>query len=501
MAAILKRSRLGNALIEGGLLTEDRLFASLKEQVVTKEKLGTILVRNGFITQEALFETLLRIDPDSMHYEAVYMDQIPPDLLIKTQSMVMFSAKKSIVIGTMSNHFLVRDLLKEYLPDCEIKFSMVNPERLDKYLSQLQVKGIGVDKRTSWEKLFEHAMNVGASDIHVLPRQASYTVKLRIDGVLHLYDEGTLEDCMALVARVKDLARMDMAERRRPQDGGFSRTHAGRVVSFRVSTVPTVDGERMVVRILDPASIHMSLDNLGISQVETWRRVVSMPDGLCLICGPTGSGKSTTLASTAKEMNFLERSIYSIEDPVENRIPYAAQVNINSAVGLDFSAAVRNFMRADPDVIIVGEVRDVDTARNALKAAETGHLVLATLHTGSITNSVTRLRDIGVEAFELRHLLRGVMVQRLLRVYCKDCSGSVSGCDSCGYTGYKGREVVSEIVRIENEEHADRVIAGEVFWTTLLQDAKRKVLEGKTSEKELHRVFGVGLDEIPDSKF
>lgn len=493
------RPMLGEALLKKGVLTNERLAAALREQTVTKERLGTVLVRNGFVTQDMLFNTLLETNPDAMHYEAVFMDLIPPKVLLDTKSMIMFSGQKSIIVGTLSNPDLVRAHIKRHLPDWKVRFSMINPERLDKYLSQLKTKVNHADKRLAWERVFEYAMSAGASDIHVLPRHASYTVKLRIDGVLHLHHEGELEEYTALVARVKDLARMDMAERRRPQDGGFSREHNGRVISFRVSTVPTVDGERMVVRILDPDSIHLSLDGLGITEVDTWRRITGMPDGLCLICGPTGSGKSTTLASTAKEMNFLERSIYSVEDPVENRIPYAAQVNVNSSLGVGFSEAVRNFMRADPDVIIIGEVRDEDTARNALKAAETGHLVLATLHTGSITNSVTRLRDIGVQSFELRHLLRGVMVQRLMRVFCSDCSGK--GCEQCAHTGYRGREVVSEVVHIRNEHEADRVINGEVFWTSLLQDAKEKVLAGKTSETELKRVFGVGLDEVEDSKF
>lgn len=485
---------LGEKLFNEGLITREKLKAALQEQAVTRERLGKILVRNGFIRQRDLFNALLRLSPEELHHEVVYTDLIPAQVLIDTKSMVMLISGDTIFIGTLSSTHRVRRVLERYLRGWDIRFSMVNPERLDEYLSQLQyTAGREV---LNWERLFQEAMRMGASDIHILPRNESYTVKNRIDGVLHLIHEGTMEEYTSLISRVKDLARMDMAERRRPQDGGFSLEHNGRLVSFRVTTVPTLNGERMVVRILDGDSLDMSLDGLGITQVDEWRRIVGMPDGLCLICGPTGSGKSTTLASTAKEMNFLERAIYSIEDPVENHIPYAAQVNVNQAIGLDFAAAVRNFMRADPDVIIVGEVRDIETARNALKAAETGHLVLATLHTGSIVNAVARLKDIGVEPYELRHLLRGVMVQRLLRVYCPTCHGE--GCDNCENTGYKGREVVSELVRLRDEVEVDRVINGEVFWPTLLHDARDKVLAGRTSEKELERVFGVPMSDIID---
>lgn len=488
------QAELGQSLVARGLLTDEKLAAAMAEQSVTKERLGKILVRNGFIRQDDLFKALLELEPDELHHEAIYTDLIPPEVLIDTKSMVMLSSGRSIHIGTLSSPHRVRSIIKNYLPGWDIHFSTVNPERLDEYLSNLHAS-TGREVLT-WERIFQEAMKAGASDIHVLPRNESYTVKTRIDGVLHLTHEGSMEEYLSLISRVKDLARMDMAERRRPQDGGFSLEHNGRVISFRVSTVPTIDGERMIVRILDGESTNISLNGLGITRLDDWKRITGMPDGLCLICGPTGSGKSTTLAATARQMNFLERAIYSIEDPVENRIPYAAQVNVNQAIGLDFAAAIRNFMRADPDVIIVGEVRDIDTARNALKAAETGHLVLATLHTGSITNSVSRLRDIGVEPYELRHLLRGIMVQRLLRVYCTRCNGK--GCERCNNTGYSGREVVSEVVRLRDEHEVDRVINGEIFWTSLLHDARDKVLEGRTSEKEFERVFGLTLKDVEE---
>lgn len=485
---------LGKVLLDRGLITPEKLAASSLEQTVTKERLGKILVRNGFVRQDDLFRIMRELDPNALHEEAVFQSVIPNEVLLETRTMIAATVEDTLFLATLSSPAWVRKKVEPYAGGRKIAFTAANYVRVVDYLRQLRESAH--TEQLTWEKIFHDAMRSKSSDIHVIPRAYSYTVMVRRDGVLKLEHEGDRDEYIALVTRIKDLSKMDMAERRRPQDGGFSMEYSGRIVNFRVVTVPTIDGERMVVRILDPDSVNLSLNSLGITRVDVWKRAVGKSDGLCLICGPTGSGKTTTLSSTAREMNFLERALYTVEDPVEYKLPYAGQVTVNETVGLDFANAVRTFMRADPDVIIVGEVRDINTARNALKAAETGHLAIATLHTSSIINSIGRLRDIGIEPYELRHLLRGVMVQRLMRVYCKNCSGS--GCPMCAGTGYRGREVVSEVASFENEAEVDAVIAGKVAWPTILQDAKRKVLEGRTSEYELMRVFGVKLSEIPD---
>lgn len=485
---------LGKVLLDRGLLTPEKLAASTLEQTVTKERLGKILVRNGFIRQDDLFRIMRELDPNALHDEAVFQSVIPAEVLLETRTMISATVEDTLYLCTLSSPAWVRKKIEPYLGGRKIAFTAANYVRVVDYLRQLRESAH--TEQLTWEKIFHDAMRAKSSDIHVIPRAYSYTVMVRRDGVLKLEHEGDRDEYIALVTRIKDLAKMDMAERRRPQDGGFSMEYSGRIVNFRVVTVPTIDGERMVVRILDPDSVNLTLGSLGITRVDVWRRSVSKSDGLCLICGPTGSGKTTTLSSTAREMNFLERALYTVEDPVEYKLPYAGQVTVNETVGLDFASAVRTFMRADPDVIIVGEVRDINTARNALKAAETGHLTIATLHTNSIISSIGRLRDIGIEPYELRHLLRGVMVQRLMRVFCKTCSGA--GCQACGGTGYKGREVVSEVANFNSEFEVDAVIEGKVSWPTILQDAKRKVLEGRTSEAELFRVFGVKISEIPD---
>ncbi|WP_063899457.1 GspE/PulE family protein [Burkholderia ubonensis] len=484
---------LGELLLKRGLISKEKLQASMLEQTVTKERLGKVLVRNGFIRQEVLFLLMREINPNSLHDESVFENIIPAEILIETRTMVVALLEDTLYLSTLSSPQLVRRRIAPYVARYKVAFTAANPVRMQEYFSHL--RGSGDDDMLSWEKIFYNAMRERSSDIHVIPRHASsYTVMTRRDGVLHLTHEGPRDEYISLVSRVKDLAKMDMAERRRPQDGGFSMDYSGRVVNFRVTTVPTIYGERMVVRILDPDAVNRDLDALGITRVDLWRRAVARPDGLALICGPTGSGKTTTLNATAREMNFLERAIYSVEDPVENDIPYAGLVNVNPAVGLDFAAALRNFMRADPDVIITGELRDLDTARNAIKAGETGHLSIGTLHVGSILQAIGRLRDLGVEPYELMHLLRGIMVQRLMRVYCLNCGGK--GCTMCGHSGYKGREVVSEVACFDNEADVQAVIEGKVSWQTIQQNGKQKVLEGLTSEAEFARVFGIPMSEV-----
>lgn len=495
MIAISRAKPLGQILIERGLINQDKLNAALQEQQVTGARLGKILVRNGFLRQKKLLEILHEISPESLHEESVFLPAVPSELLVSTRTMITADIGEQIYVSTLSSPGVVRAQLQEVLGEREIIFAPCNPTRLAEYLDKVSEMGDGSPsgRQGAWEAVVRSAMDKEASDIHIIPRQSSYTVMLRRHGVLVPDHEGSLDEYTSLASRIKDLARMDMAERRRPQDGGFSVEHNGRIVYLRVVSVPTTDGERIVVRLLDPDSMNLSLDDLGISNVDAWRKAVSRPYGLCLICGPTGSGKTTTLNATAREMNFLERAIYTAEDPVEYRIAYAGQVNINKSVNLDFSEAVKTFMRADPDVIIVGEVRDIETARNAVKAAETGHLVIATLHTGSILGAVGRLRDIGVAPYELNHLLRGVMVQRLVRTLCPHCAGQ--GCKLCRDSGYKGRTIVSEATYLPDEDAVSKVLRNERSWKTIVEDALDKLRAGKTDIREIRRVFGAEIDD------
>jgi type II secretory ATPase GspE/PulE/Tfp pilus assembly ATPase PilB-like protein len=259
-----------------------------------------------------------------------------------------------------------------------------------------------------------------------------------------------------------------------------------------------------VLRILDPERAQFNLISLGISGVDKWLEASSRSDGLCLICGPTGSGKTTTLNATTRQLDRFEKSIYTIEDPVEYNIPFVAQVNINDAVGLNFPKAVRAFMRGDPDVIVIGEVRDNETARHAIKAAETGHLVYATLHTGSIHGSIQRLKDLDIDTHELKYIMRSVMAQRLMRTLCPVCNGEDPhhlDCPQCRGRRYTSRTIVSECQYFPTIEDVNELLTSdEIKWETMLEDAYGKYYAGMTDELELVRVFGAEATKMMNER-
>ncbi len=478
--------RLGDYLVENGRVSREAVDISLQEQRVTGERLGSILVRSGFLTRKDLVQAILTIAPDKIHGEELYNPRVPVSALESTRSILVADADGLLYVGTLGSEWAARMALAPYFPNHQIEFVPVRPEQLDNYLARLQ--GLQTDDSNIVERLVREALMENASDIHILPKTQSYTVFFRILGVLEPASDGPLDEYQSLVSRIKDLARMDIAERRLPQDGGFQMEYSGRYIDLRVATLPTVDGETVVMRLLDPDNVRPSLEGLGISRVGEWRRGISYPDGLCLICGPTGSGKTTTLNASIREQDRLGKAIFSAEDPVEYRQAYVRQVNVNPSIGLDFNRALRSFMREDPDVIILGEIRDLETAQMSLRAAETGHLVLATLHTDSIHGAYARLRDIGLKDYELRYLLRSVLVQRLVRTLCPHCGGA--GCAHCHGKGYAGRQVVSECAYFENDEEVNRMFQGERGWPTMREDAAMAVLNGVTDEREIVRVFG-----------
>lgn len=474
-----------------GYLTDAMVQACLAEQQITGEKLGLILTRNGFVQRKILIEAILAVNPNGILGEQHYSSLIPAEVLIRTRTMVVAETTQKIFLATMGSERQVRIEVEPYVRGLEINFVPLNHDQLEDYLSE--VSRLAEDNNNLVERLLRTALAENCSDVHIVPRHSTYSVFYRHLGVRHLAHEGSLEEYNTLCARIKDLSRMDLAERRVPQDGGFQIEHEGKIVDLRVATIPTVNSEQIVLRILDPDRVQPKLDGLGITNLAAWRKGVSRSEGLCLICGPTGSGKTTTLNASIKEMDRFGRAIYTIEDPVEYRLAYTGQVNINPAVGLDFARAVRAFMRADPDVIVVGEVRDAETARNAVKAAETGHLVLATLHTGSIYGAIQRLRDLDVPTHELRGILRTVLVQRLVRTICGKCAGK--GCAACFRTGYAGRTVVSECAYFPSEKEVQDLFENKVFWTPMIDDAVAKAQAGITSREEVIRIFGAEAED------
>lgn len=477
---------LGEYLLSKGLINKDMLYAAQEEQKITHERLGLLLTRAGFITRKTLLEAILETNPDQLQGESLFTSRVPAEVLLSTKTMVVAETAKKVFVATLGSERQARMEIAPHYPELELVFVAGNFEQIDNYLADLLA--MQNDEDSLVDKLLRRAFSEGASDVHIVPRYNSFTVFFRHLGVRHHVHEGDLDEYNVLAARIKDLSRMDLAERRVPQDGGFQMEYNGKLVDLRVATVPTGTNEYIVIRLLDPDRVQPSLNGLGITRVEHWRKGTSRPDGLCLICGPTGSGKTTTLNATLKEMDRFSNSIFTLEDPVEYRIPYLGQVNTNPQLGLDFARGIRAFMRSDPDVIVVGEIRDAETARNAIKAAETGHLVLGTLHTSSIIGAVGRLRDLEVPANELAYLLRSVLVQRLVRTVCIHCKGE--GCKVCNESGYGGREIVSECNYFPGEDEVQRMLKGERFWPTMLEDAIEKYREGRTNAKEVIRIFG-----------
>jgi len=375
---------------------------------------------------------------------------------------------------------------------------------------------------------FAQAVRDGVSDIHIEPYEREVKIRFRVDGILH--DTMTPPKRMhaALISRLKILAELNIAERRLPQDGRIKLTIAGRQIDVRVSIVPTVQGERAVLRILDKGTAVLGLEQLGMrgDMLEIFRRLINIPYGMILVTGPTGSGKSTTLYAALQEIYSPKRNILTIEDPVEYQVPGIGQIQVRANIGLTFASGLRSIVRQDPDVIMVGEIRDHETAEIAIHAALTGHLVFSTLHTNDASSAVTRLLDMGVEPYLAASSIIGVLAQRLVRVNCPNCSvvdeptdealralGITSadydaanlpfrrgeGCDKCGHTGFKGRRgvyellIVDEVVRrmtVDREPAShikDHALANQNM-RTLLGDGRLSVLEGKTTPDEVLRV-------------
>ncbi len=374
--------------------------------------------------------------------------------------------------------------------------------------------------------LLTQAIKEDASDIHIEPYETRLVVRFRVDGMLREVLTPRRVLAPLLVSRIKVMAKLDIAEKRLPQDGRIGLRVAGRAVDVRVSTIPTGQGERVVMRLLDKQAGRLDLSHLGMDEQthHGMNAVIRKPHGIILVTGPTGSGKTTTLYAVLTQLNDNKRNIMTIEDPVEYDLDGISQTNVNAKVDMSFARGLRAILRQDPDVVMVGEIRDLETAEIAIQSSLTGHLVLSTLHTNSAVGSVTRLRDMGVEPFLLSSTLLGVLAQRLVRLLCKECkqpytANSVDcerfsldadklptfykaeGCKHCNYQGYRGRTGIYELVEIDEElrnmihdgssEHEIERYA-RCHSPGIRQDGLRRVLAGDTSIEEILRVTREG---------
>ncbi len=371
--------------------------------------------------------------------------------------------------------------------------------------------------------LIESGVLSRATDVHIEPKQGELQARFRIDGILHNVPSYPQELAMPMISSIKVLSDMDIAEKRKPQDGTFIGRHGDKELDFRVSTTPSVYGETMVIRILDRGVGMIGLGELGMpsAMLKPVRRIINYPNGMFIVSGPTGSGKTTSLYSMLSEIDAFQKNIITIENPIEYRLDNVNQTQVNPKAGVTFASALRSFLRQDPDVIMVGEIRDAETARVALQAAMTGHFVFTTIHANDSVTTLFRLLDLGVEPYLISSSLSGVLAQRLMRVLCIECKApyqpqpqflkkiglkpteelelfKAQGCDACQGTGFKGRigvfelfeinDAIQDLIRTNPSIQLIKTEARKGGWRTLQESGLAKVIEGVTSVKELVRV-------------
>ncbi|MGC8718617.1 MAG: type IV-A pilus assembly ATPase PilB [Thermodesulforhabdaceae bacterium] len=511
--------RLGQLLVEEGVISKEQLTEALHEQMKTKERLGAILIRKGFISDVDLAVALARqtklplINPLKINIPEEIQSLILQETAEKYQAIPFGMVGNVLHVATSDPtnrlaaddlRFLTQKTIKLHVaPETAIRQILEHrressSESLDEALRLLsedvdviQESGEEVDLAEIQgeageapivklvNSLLTDAIRKKASDIHIEPYEKTLRIRYRIDGVLYEIMRPPVKFKNAIASRIKIMSNLDIAERRLPQDGRIKAKIAGREIDFRVSCLPTIFGEKIVLRILDKSNLQIDMTQLGFEpdQFEAFKKAIYRPYGMVLVTGPTGSGKTTTLYSALTELNKTERNISTVEDPVEYNLPGINQVQVHEAIGLTFATALRAFLRQDPDIIMVGEIRDYETAEIAIKAALTGHLVLSTLHTNDAPSTVTRLINMGVEPFLVASALNLALAQRLVRKLCDQCKTidhditpdllldigvpehyidgfvcyKARGCPACNNTGYRGRIALYEVMPIHDE--------------------------------------------------
>ena len=558
-----EKIRLGDLLIQQGLMTEEQLKFALDEQKRTGRKLGRIVVESSFVTEEAISQALARqlrisyVDlktfstkPDlikllpeaqARRFRAVVLDEVngllrigfvdPTDLQAYDEIARIVRRDLDLAVVTESQLLALIDrvyrrteeisgLAKELtaeLGDTPVEFGdllSVNPGAEEAPVVKLL------------QTVFEEALRTRASDIHIEPQEKALRIRFRIDGVLHIQTDADPKVASAMALRLKLMSGLDISEKRLPQDGRFAIKVRNAPVDVRMSTMPTQYGESIVMRLLSQGTGLLGLDKLNMPPriLERLRHAVRRPSGMVLVTGPTGSGKTTTLYATLAELNTTEAKIITVEDPVEYRLPGINQVQVQEKIDLSFERVLRAALRQDPDIVLVGEMRDQSTAEIGMRAAMTGHMVLSTLHTNDVVSTPVRLLDMGVPRFMVALSLQMVLAQRLVRVICDYCAEAIvlepfehewlryelgnevdahtykrgRGCAHCGNTGYQGRTGVYEMLEMSNAliEAINSDDTGQFVQTaraemggeTLRRDAVRLVLQGRTTIAEAMRI-------------
>lgn len=531
------RKRLGEILLSLRLITEKNLEDALAIQKESPNSIGQILVAMGSISEDQLLNVLAaqfgvspwRLDQHLPTGEA--LSSVPLELCRRHQIIPIRVQGDQLVLGMRDPNDIDAIDLARNITGKRIQPVLVDLTRLSNVLenssapvdsgsgskvNDLIHKAMGEATHREYvqqkadlaeedtrpvislvNQILADAIRVGASDVHIEPRIDRVEVRFRVDGHLRQMRDLPGSLLSMFITRLKIMAEMDIVESRLPQDGRVTVEVDKREVDLRVSTLPSQYGQRMVLRILDKSKSLKSLDQLGFlpEQLDLFKQIISHPYGIFLVTGPTGSGKTTTLYAALQELRDVTRNVITCEDPIEYEIPGISQSQVNEKVGLTFAAQLRAILRQDPDVILVGEIRDAETAETAIRAALTGHLVLSTLHCNDAPSAIPRLFDIGVEPFLLGATLRGVMSQRLVRTVCKKCSGK--GCHDCGRTGFKGRTAVQEILPITNSvashiarhDSMDDLIecASQAGYKPMYRQAELLIQEGITTREEAER--------------
>ncbi|MGM9957105.1 MAG: GspE/PulE family protein, partial [Peribacillus sp.] len=544
------RKRLGDLLVEAGLITEEQLQIALKDKSQS-QKLGDVLLQKGYITEQQLIEvlefqlgiphvSLYRYPFDSNIFSLISEDTAKRNLMIPLKKEgeklyvamadpMDFYAIDDLRLATgfqiepaiATKDDILRAIAKHYTDEDGLEELMVSLNRDVNDEEETVDQDSPVVRLVN--QLLSNAVTHKASDIHIDPQEKKLVVRYRVDGVLRL--EKVLPKNMqnVLIARIKIMAKLDITEHRVPQDGRIKVNLGHHPVDLRVSTLPTIFGEKIVLRILDLGNKLNDLKQLGFNKLNLQRfeSMIAQPNGIVLITGPTGSGKSSTLYAALNQLNTEEVNIITIEDPVEFQLEGVNQIQVNTNVGMTFATGLRSILRQDPNIIMVGEIRDKDTVEVAIRASLTGHLVLSTIHTNDSLGTITRLIDMGVEPFLVASSLSGIMAQRLVRKVCRDCVEKQEpskreidifakrgmkiesinrgrGCTSCNMTGYKGRIALQEILVI-NDEMRKLIMNGEPLnklrevamkYKTifLMDDGLLKVKQGLTTTEEILRV-------------
>ncbi|MDP4093447.1 MAG: spore germination protein GerPC [Bacillota bacterium] len=547
------KKKLGDILVSAGRITTDQLETALKEQGKRGKKLGEVISELGYMSENEIIDVLSvqlsinKIDLDKVFINPDVANSIPKEVARK-YNLIPVEERDGRLVIAMSDplnvyaiddiHFITKKPVQPCITDhtsiekaIEVYF---NRQTSDKALEDLKKEyNIVMDDKYDQaviddiqnapavrltNSIINQSITVGASDIHIEPFEKEVIVRFRVDGVLSENMKIPQTLYSAVSTRIKIMAGMNIAEKRIPQDGRIEMDLNGKSFDFRVSSLPTVYGEKIVIRILDRANFLFDRTMLGFGENENilLDKLVRTPYGIVIVTGPTGSGKTTTLYSILKELNTNDKNLITVEDPVEYMLQGVNQVQVNMKAGLTFASGLRSILRQDPDVIMIGEIRDEETAQIAVRAAITGHFVLSTLHTNDAPSTITRIIDMGIEPYLVADSISGIIAQRLVRKLCPYCKEEYmpskkeievlkeepekplfrqKGCPSCNNSGYKGRLAVHEILvmnreikeLIETTKNTEQIreIAEKNGMTTLFDSCKKLVLKGETTFSEM----------------